>query len=264
MPPFYYVRIWLACARYSIVRTMMFRFDFLMWSLVEFFWMSVNVLLVGVIYMHTNSIAGWSKYQMLLLVGTSMLLQRLMMGFFWSNLFELGRNIRTGQFDFLLAQPGQPLFMVSTRKLDPDGLLNSFVALAVVIYSARQLGLHPDWLQIALYVGMLGCGLVIHYAAVLLIVSTTFWLIGSQGIEGTYFTLFEFARLPREAFRGVSNVLFVFALPAVVTTFVPARMLIHGFQPVYLLWLGGVAVFWLALAIFVFNWGLRRYSSASS
>ena len=264
MPPFYYVRIWLACARYSIVRTMMFRFDFLMWSLVEFFWMSVNVLLVGVIYMHTNSIAGWSKYQMLLLVGTSMLLQRLMMGFFWSNLFELGRNIRTGQFDFLLAQPGQPLFMVSTRKLDPDGLLNSFVALAVVIYSARQLGLHPDWLQIALYVGMLGCGLVIHYAAVLLIVSTTFWLIGSQGIEGTYFTLFEFARLPREAFRGVSNVLFVFALPAVVTTFVPARMLIHGFQPVYLLWLGGVAVFWLALAIFVFNRGLQRYSSASS
>ena len=57
-------------------------------------------------------------------------------------------------------------------------------------------------------------------AAVLLIVSTTFWLIGSEGIEGTYFTLFEFARVPREAFRGVSNVLFVFALPAVVTTFV--------------------------------------------
>jgi ABC-2 type transport system permease protein len=153
---------------------------------------------------------------------------------------------------------------VSTRKLDPDGLINSFVAIAVVVYSARQLGLHPDLLHIALYVGMLGCGLVIHYAAVLLIVSTTFWIIGSQGIEGTYFTLFEFSRLPREAFRGVSNVLFVYALPAVVTTFVPARLLIHGFQPVYLLWLGGVALAWLALAIFVFNRGLQRYSSASS
>ena len=158
MKPFHYLRVWLACARYSIVRTMMFRFDFLMWSLVEFFWMSVNVLLVGVIFRHTNSIAGWSKYEMLLLVGTSMLLQRLMMGFFWSNLFELGRNIRTGQFDFLLAQPGQPLFMVSTRKLDPDSLINSFVAIAVIIYSARQLGLNPDLVHIALYVGMLGCG----------------------------------------------------------------------------------------------------------
>src|SRR5690606_40365355 len=88
-----YLRVWLACARYSVVRTMMFRFDFLMWSLVEFFWMSVNVLLVAIIYRHTDSIAGWSQYEMLLLIGTSMLMQRLLMGFFWTNLFEFGRNI---------------------------------------------------------------------------------------------------------------------------------------------------------------------------
>jgi len=55
-----------------------------------------------------------------------MLIQRYVMGFFWSNSFEMSRNIRTGNFDFLLAQPGNPLFMVSTRKLDPDSLANSF------------------------------------------------------------------------------------------------------------------------------------------
>ena len=68
-----YLRLWLACARYSITRTMMFRFDFLMWGLVELFWMGVNVALVSVIYEHTDSIAGWSKYEMLLLVGSSMI-----------------------------------------------------------------------------------------------------------------------------------------------------------------------------------------------
>ena len=62
-----YLRVWLACARYSIVRTMMFRFDFIMWALVEFFWMTVNVLLVSIIYRHTREIAGWTQYQMLLL-----------------------------------------------------------------------------------------------------------------------------------------------------------------------------------------------------
>ncbi|MBI5380365.1 MAG: ABC-2 family transporter protein [Opitutae bacterium] len=260
----HYLRIWLACARYSIVRTMMFRFDFLMWSLVEFFWMSVNLLLVAVIYEHTDSIAGWNKYQMLLLVGTAMILQRLMMGFFWSNLFELGRNIRSGQFDFFLAQPGHPLFMISTRKIDPDSLINSIVAIAVVVYAVRQLGLHPGAVDIALYVALLACAIVVHYATVLLVVSATFWLIGSQGIEGTYFTIFEFSRLPREAFRGVTSVLFVYALPAVVVSNVPAQTLIHGFQPLHALWLLGLAVAWLTVAIFVFNRGLRRYSSASS
>lgn len=263
-PALYYLKIWLASARYSIVRTMMFRMDFLMWSLVEFFWMAVNILLIGVIYSHTDSIAGWSQYEMLLLVGTAMILQRLMMGFFWSNLFELGRNIRNGQFDFFLAQPGNPLFMLSTRKLDLDGLLNSFIAIALVIYSAAKLGLTPGVLDIALYVVLLGCSLVIHYAAVLLIVSLTFWLIGSQGIEGSYFTLFEFGRLPRQAFVGVREVVFVWALPAVISSNVPAATLIHGFQPHYVLWLGATAIVWLSVAIWVFRAGLRRYASASS
>jgi len=87
------------------VRTLMFRFDFFLWALVELFWMGVNLLLIGVIYRHTSSVAGWSKYEMMFLVGTAMLIQRYVMGFFWSNLFEMSRNIRTGNFDFLLAQP---------------------------------------------------------------------------------------------------------------------------------------------------------------
>lgn len=264
MTPAHYLRIWLASARYSVVRTMMFRLDFLMWSLVELFWMGVNVVLIEVIYSHTPSIAGWTKYEMLLLVGTSMILQRLMMGLFWSNLFELGRNIRSGHFDFFLAQPGHPLFMISTRKLDLDSLFNTFVAVAVVAFAVRKLGLHPTALDVAVYAALIGCALVIHYAAVLLTVSSTFWMIGSQGIEGSYFTLFEFSRLPREAFKGVKRLIFVWALPAVICSNVPASTLIRSFEPRYVLWLAVAALFWLAVAVSVFNRGLRTYSSASS
>jgi ABC-2 type transport system permease protein len=207
-----YIRVWLACARYSIVRTMMFRFDFIMWSMVEFFWMSVNVLLVSVIYRHTREIAGWTQYEMLLLVGTSMVMQRFLMGFFWSNLFELGRNIRTGHFDFFL----------------------------------------------------IVCGLFVQYGALLLIVSLTFWIIGSTGVEGSYFTLFEFSRLPRQAFRGVANLLFVWTLPVVLVTNVPASTLLHGVDLTYVPWLILLTVLWVSVGVFVFHRGLRRYSSASS
>jgi ABC-2 type transport system permease protein len=259
-----YLRIWAASARYSIVRTLMFRGDFLIWSLVELGWMTVNLLLVAVIYQHTSSIAGWSEYQMVLLVGTAMLIQRLLMGFFWSSLFELGRNIRNGNFDFFLAQPGHPLFMASTRKLDPDGLVNSFVAIAVVVYAARKLGLHPTALDLVLYAGLILCGLAIHYSILVLTMSLSFWLKSAQNIEGAYFTLAEYSRMPREAFRGVASVAFVWVLPAVVVGNAPARTLLHGFEPAWVLWLLGVAVGWLALALFVFNRGLRQYASASS
>jgi ABC-2 type transport system permease protein len=260
----HYLRVWFASARYSIIRTMMFRGDFLVWSLVEFFWMSVNLLLISVIYQHTSSVAGWSKYEMMLLVGTSMLIQRFLMGFFWSSIFEMGRNVRSGNFDFFLAQPGNVMFMATTRKLDPDGLINSIVAAVVVAYAGYQLHLHPSALDVALYFGLIVCGLVIHYSILVLSVSAVFWLTSAQGVEGGYFTLTEFSRLPREAFKGFTSLLFVWLLPVVVVSNTPAATLLHGFNLRWSLWLAGLAIGWFALAVFVFHRGLRRYASASS
>ncbi|MEI6860759.1 MAG: ABC-2 family transporter protein [Verrucomicrobiota bacterium] len=260
----YYLRLWLACVRYSITRTLMFRGDFIVWSLVELFWMSVNVLTISIIYQHTGSVAGWSKYQMLLLVGTSLLIQRLLMGFFWSSVFEMGRNVRSGHFDFFLAQPGNVMFMATTRKIDPDSFINSLLALAVVIYSVRQLGLHPDAAQIGLYGLMVLCGVVIHYSILIISVSAVFWLTSAQGVEGGYFTLTEFSRLPKQAFGAVTKVLLVWALPAVVVSNAPANLLLHGFDRGWALWLVAVAAGWFAVAVFVFHRGLRRYTSASS
>lgn len=263
----HYLRIWFASARYSIIRTMMFRGDFIVWSLVELFWMTVNLLLISVIYRHTDSIAGWSEYEMMLLVGTSMLIQRFLMGFFWSSIFEMGRNVRSGHFDFFLAQPGNVMFMATTRKLDPDGLINSLVAAAVVIYAANQLGLQPGAGDIALYALMVFCGLVIHYSILVLSISMVFWLTSAHGVEGTYFTLTEFSRLPREAFKGiVTQVLFVWLLPVVVVSNAPARILLDRFAHDWRWTLGPFlfAAVWFALAVFVFHRGLRRYASASS
>jgi ABC-2 type transport system permease protein len=259
-----YLQIWLASARYSITRTLMFRFDFFLWATVELFWMAVNLLLIAVIYEHTDSIAGWSKYEMMLLVGTSLLVQRFLMGFFWSSLFEMGRNIKSGAFDFFLAQPGNILFMASTRKLDLDGLLNSFVAMGVIAYSAQQLGLQPSALDLLLYAAMIFCGLIIHYSMLVITISLAFWLTSAQGIEGSYFTLSEFSRLPRAAFKGVASVVFVWLLPVVVVSNAPAEVLLRGFQPSWVLALLAATVAWFVTALIVFHRGLRRYASASS
>ncbi|HYC70032.1 MAG TPA: ABC-2 family transporter protein [Opitutaceae bacterium] len=262
--PLHYLRLWLTSARYSVVRMMMFRGDFIVWALVELFWMTVNVLMVSVIYEHTDAVAGWTKYQMLLLVGTSMLIQRFLMGFFWSSIFEMGRNIRTGHFDFFLAQPGNVMFLATTRKLDPDSLLNSVVAIAIVAYSASRLGLQPGLGDVLLYAAMVACGVIIHYSILVLCVSFAFWATSAQGIEGSYFTLAEFSRLPRPAFRGATEVAFVWLLPVVVVTSVPAGALMNDFDLLDLAWLVSATVGWFGLTVLVFHAGLRRYSSASS
>ncbi|MFZ1055740.1 MAG: ABC-2 family transporter protein [Opitutaceae bacterium] len=259
-----YFMIWLASARYSLVRATMFRGDLFIWSTVELLWISVNVVVIAVIYSHTKTVAGWSQYEMLLLVGTSMLIQRFLMGFFWSGIFEMGRNVRSGLFDFTLAQPGDPLFMASTRKLELDGLLNSVVAGGLVAYSAWKLGLHPGAGALLLYGCMVACGVVIHYSALVMAMSLAFWITSSQGVEGSYFSLMEFSRLPREAFKGLASTIFVWVLPVVVVSNGPARELLHGFQPSWAAGLSAATAAWFVLAVIVFRRGLRRYTSASS
>ncbi|HVV99572.1 MAG TPA: ABC-2 family transporter protein [Planctomycetaceae bacterium] len=225
----------------------------------------MNLLTISVIYSQTKSVAGWSEYEMILLVGTSMLIQRFLMGFFWSSIFEMGRNVRTGNFDFFLAQPGNVMFMATTRKLDPDGLINSIVAAAVVIFAVRQLHLHPGISDILLYAVMVFSGLAIHYSILVMSISLVFWLTSAQGVEGTYFVMTEFSRLPKAAFTGiVTRVLFVWVLPVVVVSNAPASTILHGFDWSWALWLFGVAVVWFGLAVLVFHRGLRRYTSASS
>ena len=105
---------------------------------------------------------------------------------------------------------------------------------------------------------------MIHYSLFLLTTSTTFWIIKTEGIEGSYFTIVDFSRLPREAFRGFANVLFVYLLPAVVVSNVPAARAHPRLPALYALWLFAASLAGSPLAVFVFQPGLKRYTSASS
>src|SRR6185312_9691604 len=124
-----------------------------------------------------------------------------------------------------------------------------------VIYSARQLNLHPTAADLALYALMVACGVIIHYSMLVLCIAAAFWITSAQGIEGSYFTLSEFSRLPRQAFRGIAygsaNIIFVWALPMVVVSNVPASTLIHGLDLRLAAWVVGMAAAWFALATFV-------------
>jgi ABC-2 type transport system permease protein len=266
MTPLAYLRIWLASARYSAVRAMMYRFDFFLWLAVDTLWMIVNLVFIQVVFDHTEGIADWTKPQMILLVGTSMLIMRLFFATAFTNLVAVDRNLREGTFDFYLAQPGNPLFMIATRKIEFDSLTNSFLAAGVVIYGARECGLHPGAWDVLLYVYLIACGLLIHFSIMTILVSFAFWLVRVQGIEGGYFGLFEVSKLPGKALQGIMEVAFVWVLPAIVVTNVPARTLLEA-DTTHLdliAWLTGAAVFWFALATTIFHRGLRRYQSASS
>lgn len=259
-----YIRLTFALFRYSLSRELMFKINFLTWIVVELAWFGIQLALFEVIYSHVESIAGWTKFQMILLLGTSHVVQQTFQFFFMVNCIELPENVRTGKLDFALLQPANTQFLVSIRKFDLGALVNGSIGLGICAYSGWKLGLHPTLGQLCLFGVLVLNGAFIHYAMMLFIVTASFWIVRAQGLVYGYYNLFQLTRIPQEAFRGAARALFTFGIPLLVVANYPASVLARGLSAWNAGWTLLLSVFLVSCASAWFRFALRCYRSASS
>ncbi|HYE30800.1 MAG TPA: ABC-2 family transporter protein [Methylomirabilota bacterium] len=260
-----YAEIYLMLWRNSVVREMSFKANFILWIFVEGLWFALQLAFMMVIYRHTDQIATWSKYEVVMLVGTSQVIQQLFTAIFFTNCVELSEHVRTGRLDFMLLLPMNTRFLISFRKVDLGGFINAAGALAVVAYGAKQLELHPSWTQFVGYATLVVAALLIHYSLMLILVSTSFFTVRSQGIVWGYYNLFNIARLPDAAFKGIFRAVFTFVLPMLLVSNVPTKLLAEKLgSPLEIALLLGMSGALLGLSEVVWRACLKRYTSASS
>ena len=259
-----YLRIWLAQVRYSTVREMMFKSNFILWIVVELCWFGLSLCFIQFLYLQVSTIAGWTKWEMILLVSTNHLVQQIFQTFLMINLTKLPELIRSGRFDFFLAQPGPAQFLVSTRNFEPGSVVNALMAAIVCVVACAHLGFHFSVAGLLLFPALVICGVLIHYAMLLMLMSLAFWMTRAQGFINAYYSVFQIARLPREAFNGAARIAFTWAVPLLLIANVPARTLLHGIRLADIGGMVAVTLLLLFLSSWVFRAGVRRYGSASS
>src|SRR5450759_3698815 len=260
-----YLSIYAALWKNSVTREMNFKSNFLLWILVELLWFGLQLSFIGVLYLHTDHIGTWTKWQVVLLIGASHFIQQIYQAFFLINCTNLSELVRTGKLDFLLLLPVNTRFVVSLRQVDLGAFVNAGSAVALMIYAGRQLHLVPTLVQVAGFLALCVTGIAIHYSLMFLLASISFWTVRAQGIVWGYYNLFNIARMPDEAFSGLFKAVFTFAVPMLMDSNVPARLLADKLNtplPVFLLLLMCVVCFCVS------EWGwrasMRRYTSASS
>jgi len=262
--PGIYVALW----KNSVAREMGFKSNFLLWIVVEVLWFGLQLSFIGVIYLHTDKIGSWSKWQVVLLVGASHFIQQIYQSFFLINCTNLSELVRTGKLDFLLLLPVNTRFIVSLRQVDLGGFVNATLALGVVGYALAQLHVVPTFAQIVGFLVLCVAGILIHYSLMFLLASISFWTVRAQGIVWGYYNLFNIARLPDEAFRGFFKAVFTFAIPMLLVSNVPARVLTDKFDelhsPAVILVLLGMCVICLLISEWGWRQSLKHYTSASS
>ena len=260
-----YLTIYAALWKNSVAREMSFKGNFILWIVVELLWFGLQLSFVSVIYLQTNSVGTWTKWQMVMLLGASNFIQQIYQAFFLTNCTALSELIRTGKMDFLLALPVNTRFIVSTRQVDLGAFVNAAFGLCVLIFASHKANVHPTLAQLCGFGVLCLVGVMIHYSLMFMLAAISFWTVRAQGIVWGYYNLFNIARMPDEAFKGVFKAVFTFALPVLLVSNVPVRLLANTLSsPWPWILLLGIGLIWAAISEWFWRLSLRRYTSAST
>ena len=262
-----YLAIYWIMLRNSIIREMSFKANFILWMAVELLWFLGQIVFIEVLFQYVNRIGDWTKWEVVLLVGTHQLIGQLFQAFFYVNVANLPELIRTGKLDFMLLLPVDSQFAVSTRQFGMDNVVNALVGVGIVIFALVKMHVAPSALQIAMYIPAVALGVTIHYSIMFILATLAFWIVRAQGLIYGYYNLFNIARYPDSIFgRGIFRFVFSWIIPVIVVANIPARLLGRIFEsPLPLLaHLAAAAALAVCLSRAFWHFALRRYSSASS
>ena len=261
-----YLEIWGIMLRNSLIRELSFKVNFVLWMIVEVLWFCGQVAFFSIIFGQVDRIGDWSKWEVILLIGTHQMIAQLFQAFFFVHVSNIPELVRTGRLDSLLALPIDSQFAVSTKQFGLDSVLNAILGGVVVIVALSKLQVTPSPGMIVLYLVAICFGVAVHYSIMLTLAAISFWIVRAQGLVYGYFNFLHIARYPDVIFPRIFRFIFGWIIPVIIVANIPARLLIKPLgQPAWLMFhlvVAGTIAF--VLSRIFWRFALRHYSSASS
>jgi viologen exporter family transport system permease protein len=258
----------MALGRFSLLRELAFRTNFLAKISVEVLWLGVLILFYKTVFSKTSSVADWSEAEYLFFLGCYYALEGLIETLFLENANEFADLVRSGDLDFFLLKPIDEQFLISCRTIDWSTAANVVMGSTLMIIALVQLGWVFDPIKLGLFIVMFACGLGLAYSFLLMLTSTSVWFMRNQSLYELWWLFTSLMRYPREIFSNswalVIGRFFTFIIPVLIVVNVPANIMVKAFdwRPAALMLLATVGLLWVSRRLF--RAALRRYRSASS
>ncbi len=263
-----YLRLLGSLARYTLVRELAFRGNFLVKVSVEVLWLGILVAFYRTVFARTSHVANWSEPDYFFFVGCFFALNGLIETLFLENCNEFAELVRTGDLDFLLLRPIDEQFLITLRRIDWGTAPNVIMGGVLMAIALVQKGWQFDPVRLGAFVVTFVSGAVIAYSFMLLLTSLSVWMVRNQSLMEMWWLFSSLARYPREIFSGrwaepLGN-FFTFVIPILLVSNVPANVMVRVLDPpmVVLTIVAAVVLLWISRRFF--QHALRSYRSASS
>jgi ABC-2 type transport system permease protein len=257
-------RVWLANARASFVREMEFRSNFTLGIIRQILWFGTFIVFIKALFAHTDSLAGWSQVEVLIVLALSRVVEGIMSTFFIQNWMTFTRTVNRGEFDFYLLRPVPVQFFTAFHHFNYHNIGNVLAGLGLLAYALWQQAYVPSWGEIVLFIVLILAGITVYYSLLALVASLVFIMERLESLWGFNALFSEPLTVPFDVFPGNARIALTYLVPIAFVVFVPAQALtgrlVWWQAPLAI----GIAVLFLTLANLAWRAGLRRYSSASS
>ncbi len=245
----------------SLMMDLEYRMDFVVGFFQSLMFIAFNLLFYKVIIDEIGGIGDWGYWQMVLLFGTFVIVDGFFMGFIVSNINSLGKLVNTGALDLLLTKPIDIQFLISSRFLNYFELVSIAQGIIILAVAIPNLGIEIQFGAVLLYILMLACSVLLFYSTELILCSLVFFTERGDEIGEIIFSLKQFAKLP-DVYKGATRYVFMFLVPIVFSSFVPAGVLTGHVSVDFLVYYLGITVFLLIFSRFFFKYCLSKYKSA--
>jgi ABC-2 type transport system permease protein len=225
--------------------------------------LAAGVVTLWVVYSQTDDLGGWGAAEAVVLLGSYQIVSGLLWAFVEPNVVWFGNQIIAGKLDDTLLKPVPSLFMASLGSCNPLWLVQSLLGGVILVAGVFSLDPMPNAAEWGGWAWLLAAALVLTWATRVLVATVTFWA-PAFAPDVLYGSAWQFGRYPVSLYRQPVRFLLTWVFPIGFIATLPAQALTRGVGLPVLL--GGVVVAGIAFAITRFVWqaGLRRYTSATS
>lgn len=226
--------------------------------------LAMGLIGLALVFSYTNSLGGWSRPELLAVMGIHILMGGLINATIQPNMVRLMGDVQEGTLDYALTKPVDSQVIVSVREFRVWSLVDVVMGLSVLGVAILQLQESIGLMQALAFALALVCGGLMIYSFWLMLTTGAFWVIRMENIIELFQGVYAAGRWPVGIYPDWLRSTLTFLVPIAFAVTVPAEALT---QRLTIETLAGAALFTaflLLLARWVWTRGLKRYSGASA
>jgi ABC-2 type transport system permease protein len=258
------LKLFLVHFRTGALNELQYRVNFFIQLLQSFIALGVGLVGLSLVFTHTTELNGWSRPELLAVMGVHILMGGLINAFIQPNMQRLLDDIRQGTLDFALTKPADAQVLVSVREFRVWRFVDVAMGVIVLGVAAFELQTQMGALQALSFVAALLLGGVMIYAFWLMLTSIAFWVIRVDEMINLFEGVYAAGRWPVGIYPDWLRTGLTFLVPVAFAVTVPAEALTGRLTWQTLLGAALLAAALLTLARWVWRRGLRAYSGASA